>query len=104
MTIEKLLSGGMSLMTIVGALAILVSIVVQFTKELVPDRVPTKFFVLVVSVLITIPSTLAYLNMKGMQIKFYLIVGSIALSFVVAFVSAYGWDEFKNLKDRFLKK
>ena len=104
MTIEKLLSGGVSLITIVGALALFVSIVVQFTKELIPNRVPTKFYVLLVSIVVSVVGALTLFSMKEVPIKFYLIVGSVALGFVVAFVAAYGWDEFKALKDRFIKK
>lgn len=104
MTIEKLLSGGASLVTIVGAVALFVSIVVQFTKEFIPKRIPTKLYVLFVSLITTITGTLAVFQMKGVEIKFYLVVGSIAMSFVVAFVACNGWDEFKALKDRFIPK
>lgn len=104
MTIEKLLSGGVTLVTIVGALAFFVSIVVQLTKDNIPKVIPTKLYVLAVSIVCTVLGTLSVFQYKNVEIKLYLIIGSIALSFVVAFVACYGWDEFKALKDRFMKK
>lgn len=104
MTIENLVSGGITLVTLVGALAFFVSIVVQLTKEFIPKKIPTKLYVLMVSFITTISTTISFFEIKEVEIKFYLVVGSIALSFVVAFIACYGWDEFKELKDRFIKK
>lgn len=104
MTIEKLISGGASLVTLVGAVAFFVSVVVQLTKEFIPKKIPTKLYVLGVSLIVTIVGTLALFQMRGAEIKFYTIVGSIALSFVVAFVACNGWEELKALKDRFIPK
>lgn len=104
MTIEKLMSGGVTLVTVIGALAFFVSIVTQLTKELIPKCIPTKLYVIIISLVVTISAVLSLFQIKGVEIKFYLIVGSVALSFVVAFIACYGWDEFKALKDRFLKK
>ena len=104
MTVEKLLSGGVTLATIVGGLAFLISIIVQLTKEFIPKVIPTKLYVLMVSLVVTLVSTIAVFQMKDVQIKFYLIVGTVILSFIVAFIATFGWEEFKELKDRFLKK
>ena len=104
MTIEKLLSGGVTLVTIVGALAFFVSIVVQLTKDFIPKKIPTKLYTLLVSIVVTVSSVLSVFQIKGVELKVYLIVGSIALSFVVAFIATFGWEEFKELKDRFMKQ
>lgn len=103
MTIDNLLSGGVTLVTIVGALSFFVSIVVQITKDFIPKKIPTKLYVLIISVVVTVSSVLSVFQIKGIELKLYLIAGSIALSFVVAFIAIYGWEEFKELKDRFMK-
>ena len=104
MTIEKLMSSGVTLVTIVGSLAFFVSMVTQLTKDFIPKKIPTKLYVLIISIVITVSGTLSIFEMKGVELKLYLIIGSVALSFIVAFVATYGWDEFKELKDRFIKK
>lgn len=104
MTLDKLLSGGVTLVTVIGALAFFVSIVVQLTKEFIPKKFPTKLYTLVVSLVVTVSSVLSVFQIKGVEIKFYLVIGSFALSFVVAFIATYGWEEFKELKDRFMKQ
>ena len=104
MSVDVLLSGGVTLVTLVGALSFFVSLVAQLTKEFIPKVIPTKLYVLILSVVVTMSVVLCYLSYKAMPIKLYLIVGSFALSFVVAFIAIYGWDEFKELKDRFIQK
>ena len=104
MTIEKLMSGGVTLVTVIGALAFFVSIVTQLTKEFIPKKVPTKLYVIILSLIVTTSATLSLFQIRGVEIKFYLIVGSIAMSFVVAFIACNGWEEFNALKDRFIKK
>lgn len=103
MTLENLLSGGVTLASIVGVLSLCVAIVVQLTKEFIPKVIPTKLYTLVLSLIISVLAVLCYFSYMGLAIKFYIVVGSIALGFLVAFISSYGWDEFKELKDRFMK-
>lgn len=104
MSIENLLTGGVTLVTLIGALSFFVSIIAQLTKEFIPKVIPTKLYVLILSVAVTVTAVLSYLSYKAVDIKLYLILGSLAMGFVVAFIAVYGWDEFKELKDRFMKK
>lgn len=104
MSIDMLLSSGATLVTLIGAFSFFVSIVVQLTKDFIPKVIPTKLYVLILSIVVTMVVTLCYLSYKSMEIKFYLIIGSFALGFVVAFIAIYGWNEFKELKDRFIQK
>lgn len=104
MLFESLLANGVTLIMVVGALSFFVSIITQLTKEFVIKAIPTKLYVLLLSVVLTPLSTLCYLSYKSVEIKYYLVIGSIALGFIVAFIATYGWEEFKELKDRFMKK
>ena len=104
MSIENLLTGGITLVTVVGALSFFVSIITQLTKEFVPKVIPTKLYALILSVVVTMSAVLCYLSYKSVEIKLYVVVGSFALGFIVAFIAVYGWNEFKELKDRFMKK
>ena len=104
MLLENLLANGITLVMVVGALAFFVSIITQLTKEFVIKAIPTKLYVLILSVVTTMLSVLCYFSYKSVEIKLYLVVGSFALGFIVAFIAVYGWEEFKELKDRFMKK
>lgn len=104
MSIENLLTGEVTLVTLIGALSFFVSIIAQLTKEFIPKVIPTKLYVLILSVAVTVTAVLSYLSYKSVDIKLYLILGSLAMGFIVAFIAVYGWDEFKELKDRFMKK
>lgn len=104
MSIENLLIDGVSLVTVISALSFFVSIITQLTKEFVPKTIPTKLYTLVLSVVVTMSAVLCYFSYKSIEIKLYLVFGSFALGFIVAFIAMYGWDEFKELKDRFMKK
>ena len=101
---ENLLNSGVTLISVISVMALFISIVTQLTKEFIPKVIPTTLYVLIISVISTVVGVLCYLQYKGLEIKFYIVVGSIALGFLVAFISMYGWDEFKELKDRFVKK
>lgn len=104
MSIENIIKDGANLMTVAGAYAFFISIVVQLTKEFVPKVIPTKLYVLVISIITTVTGTLCYCSYNGYDIKVYTVVGSVVLGFIVAFVTMYGWDELKNIKDRFIRK
>ena len=104
MLLENLLANGITLVMVVGALAFFVSIITQLTKEFVIKSIPTKLYVLILSVVTTVLSVLCYFSYNSVEIKYYLVLGSFALGFIVAFIATYGWEEFKELKDRFMKK
>lgn len=104
MTLENMLSNGVTLVSVVGVLAFFMTIVTQLTKDFIPKVIPTKLYVLLLSLVVTVAGILCFLQYKNIEIKFYIVVGAIALGFIVAFIATYGWEEFKELKDRFVKK
>lgn len=104
MSLETMLSGGVTLVSVVGVLAFFIAIVTQLTKEFIPKVIPTKLYVLVLSVVVTVTAVLCFLSYKAVEIKLYTVLGSFALGFIVAFIATYGWSEFKELKDRFIHK
>jgi hypothetical protein len=104
MSIENIIKDSATIMTLVGVYAFFISIVVQLTKEFVPKVIPTKLYVLVISIITTVTGTLCYCSYNGYDIKYYTVIGSIVLGFIVAFVTMYGWDELKSIKDRFIRK
>ena len=80
----------------IGILAAIVSIVTGLFKNIVPKSFPTKALVMIISLIITLGFMLIFC-----AISVKMIVLGIIGSFVVAFISMYGWDTFKEIIIRF---
>ena len=90
---------GMSTGNVLGAIGILAAIVSIFTelfKNIIPKSFPTKAFVMITSLIITLGFILIFCTISIKMIAF-----GIIGSFVVAFISMYGWDTFKEIIIKF---
>ena len=89
------------ILTVIGVLAFVVSVITQVTKGWgFLNRIPTAIQVYVTSLVISVLGIVIYLQVKGFKIVWYYIVGAIVLSFFIAFVSTYGWAQLKELWNR----
>lgn len=64
---------------------------------------PTKAFVILISLIVTVAALLIYVAYAGIPLLWYYVALAVFAAFVVAYISMYGWDTFKELKDRFIK-
>ena len=93
------------LLTIIGILAFLVSVITQVFKGVsVLSKVPTDILVFVLSIGLTVIAFVAYIQYIHQIIVWYMIVAAIIAGFIVAFVAMYGWEKFSELWKRFNKK
>lgn len=81
------------------ALAFGVSIIVQLTKEYI--KIPTKLWALTVSFLICAALSAAAVSEGIIPLSFTCIAAMILASFLVGYVSMYGFDTLKELWNRF---
>lgn len=89
------------LSTVISLLAFVVSVITQVTKELYfLSKIPTSLQVIVLSVILTPASYIAYAQYIYMQIHWYMIVASIIAGFFVAFISMFGWDKLSEIYNR----
>ena len=94
-----------SLITVIGALAFMVSIITQVFKGVgVLSKVPTDILVFVLSLVLTVTVFVAYMQYIQMAIVWYMVVAAIMAGFIVAFVAMYGWEKFSELWQRFNKQ
>ena len=82
----------------IGILAAFVSIITEVLKGIIPKSFPTKSLVLIISLIITVLAVILFCD-----ISFKMIAAGIIGSFVVSFVSMYGFDSLKSIFDRFIK-
>lgn len=102
---ENLMNYVTILFAVIGVLAFLVSAITEVTKGIgILKRIPTDLQVIVLSLALTILSYLAYCSYKAVSIEWYIFVGIILISFLVAFVAMYGWDKFNELWSRFKRE
>lgn len=93
-----------SIITVIGALAFMVSIITQVFKGVgVLSKVPTDILVFVLSLVLTVTVFVAYIQYIQMAIVWYMVVAAIMAGFIVAFVAMYGWEKFSELWKRFNK-
>ena len=81
---------------VIGILAAIVSIFTELFKNIIPKSFPTKALVMITSLIITLGFILIFCAMNIKMIAF-----GIIGSFVVAFISMYGWDTFKEIIIKF---
>lgn len=84
---------------IITALAFIVSIIVQYTKGFI--KIPTKIWVLIVSSVVVICSMALGISEGYIVFDVSSVVFSLLGSFLVAYVSMYGFDTVKELWERF---
>ena len=101
---ESLISNVLILVTVIGILAIAISVITQVTKTWgFLDKIPTAIQVYVISLLLTVLVLVIYLQVQNLTFVWYYIVGAILLSFFVSFVTTNGWDQLIVLCKRFYK-
>ena len=94
-----------SLISVIGALAFMVSIITQVFKGVgVLSKVPTDILVFVLSIGLTVIAFVAYMQYIHQIIVWYMVIAAIMAGFIVAFVAMYGWEKFSELWKRFNKE
>lgn len=89
---------------VLGALAFVVSLIVEVLKELPGiKKIPTKAFVIIVSLAVTMLALFICVAYLEISLLWYYIALAIFAAFVVAYISMNGWDTLKELKDKFVK-
>lgn len=90
------------IVAVLCAMAFIVSVIVQVTKEVwVIQRIPTKTWTLIVSIVICPIVYLAYIAYINMQFTWYYLIAIIISGFPVSYIATYGWDSFNDLWKRF---
>lgn len=98
MILSLLGTSTVSVIGVIGILAAFVSVITEVLKGIIPKSFPTKLLVLIISLIITILAIVIFC-----EISFKMIAAGIIGSFVVSFVSMYGFDSLKSIFDRFVK-
>lgn len=85
--IAEILSG-------VGALVVIVNLITEIAKKL--GLVKTNLFVAVLSQVLTLICFFAYVDIKGISIEWYFVVGAVFVGLAVAYAAMFGYDKLKQ--------
>jgi len=88
-----------NILGVVMAMSFLVNIIVQMTKGFIP--IPTKMWCILVSVSVVMASLFVGISFHIVNLSAASVILSLIGSFIVAFISMYGFDTFKDLWQRF---
>ena len=84
------------ILVMVGMLTALTNIVVQVIKQVTWNKLPTNILVLLVAMVLCLGAFVAYAQVNGIPITWYLIGAVIVLGFLVAFAAMFGFDKLKE--------
>lgn len=85
-----------SVIGVIGILAAFVSVITEVLKGIIPKCFPTKLLVLIISLIVTIFAIVLFCD-----INIKMIIAGVIGSFVVSFVSMFGFDSLKSIFERF---
>lgn len=91
--------------TLFAILVVVVNILTQIFKSFASKReIPTRVFVLFVSIVLTIVVFVAACQIYSINIVWYMIVGAIVTGFIVAYCAMFGYDNLYSELQSLLKK
>ena len=101
MNVEIMMQYITYVLTAIGALAFLVSVIVQVIKELpVLQRIPTSLVALVVSLILCPLAVVIVCQYLKIVIVWYYVVASFIASFIVYLVASGGWERVAEMWKR----
>lgn len=102
---EILINNLSMVLAIVCSICILISIITEFTKEIgFLNKIPTMLQVLVLSLIVCIVAFFAFISYKQIEFVWYYLVAVIFGSFIIALITAKGWEYFIDIIKRYWQK
>ena len=99
----ELLGGSFTLLSVVGILAALVTIITEMVKDLWKVRqIPTKLTALAVSFVVVAGAMTVYLNMADIAFQWWYLVAAFFAAFIVGYLSINSWDTLYEIWKRFV--
>lgn len=105
MSIQMITNNLSVIMAVICAVCVLISVITEFTKEIgFLSRIPTMLQVLMLSVVVCLIAFFAWVSYMQIQVIWYYVVAVIFISFIVALITAKGWDYLIEIIRRFWRK
>lgn len=86
-----------TLLTIVGALVVLVNIITEVLKKVTWDRIPTQFLALLVAQVLTLVAFFGYCQIMHVAVAWYMIIAAVVVGFMVAYAAMFGFEKLREI-------
>ena len=101
MEMNMILQYVLYLLTAIGMMAFVVSVITQVIKTLPAlDKLPTSAVVIVLSLVLCPATFVALMSWQRQPIKWYMVFACMIAAFIVALVAMGGWEKVKEIWDR----
>ena len=102
-TLQAIIDNMSIILAVICALCVIISVITEFTKEIgFLNKIPTSLQVLVLSIVVCVLAFFMFISYMNIQFVWYYLVAVIFISFIVAIITAKGWDFFINIISRFI--
>lgn len=92
------------IITAMGIIAFVVSIITEMTKEIgVLKNIPTILQVIVLSVALWIVFYFGVCTAGAVTYSWFMLVAAIVAGFITAYISSYGWEKLNDVFKRYKK-
>ena len=82
---------------IIGVLVALTNVIVEVTKKVTWDKLPTNILALIVAIALTMASGFAYYQIKALPITWYIVVSFVVIGFMIAYAAMFGFDKLREI-------
>lgn len=86
-----------TLLPVIGLLVALTNIITQVVKKATWDKLPTNVVAVIVGMVLTIAAGIAYCQIQGMGLTWYIVAALIVGGFAVAYAAMFGFDKLKEV-------
>jgi len=101
MNMNEIMQYPLYLLTAIGVMAFLVSVITQVIKSWPGlDRLPTAAVVIVLSLILCPAAFMALMAWQKQPITWYMVFACMIAAFVVALVAMDGWERIKEIWER----
>lgn len=88
------------IVTALGVLVALTNLIVEVAKRALWDKLPTDLLALIVGVVLTVTAGLAWCQIRGVALTWYMAGALLVAGFMVAYAAMFGFDKLKEILDR----
>lgn len=92
------------LLSTIGALVFVVNIVTEVLKKFTAEIIPTNFVVVLLSIVLTMLTFIAWCDTYGIVVLWYYILAALVVGFFVAYAAMFGFDKLKESIKKLMEK
>ena len=86
-----------TVIAVIGALVALTNIIVEVTKKVTWDKLPTSILALIVAEALTLTAGFAYIQINAIPVVWYTAAAFVVVGFMVAYAAMFGFDKLREI-------